>query len=666
MGPPRTFLSFRYLAGWSMDLTLGVRMLVKSPGLTVIAVIALAVAFGAGATYLQFVNGMVRPSLSFAGGDRLIGIITRDLEKNALDRRNLHDYRAWREQLTLIENIGAWQDVVTDIETEDGRAEPADGARISPSAFRLVPASPLMGRPLVDADDSAASPPVAVIGEALWESRFNRDPMILGRTLTIAKITHTIVGVMPEAFGFPVNQNLWIPFRDDGSPVKRGEGPPISVMGRLAPGVTLDAAQAELAAVTRRAASADPLSNQRLQPETRTYVASLRSALDVSMQMMALYMVNLVFIALLLLCAANVATLVFGRTVTREAEITVRTALGASRARVVSQLVAEAAVLASVGAVAGLGFARYALGWVRRAWEQGQGSAMPFWWSEQLTVETFLYTALLVIVAALIIGGIPALKATGPQMQTRLKDAGAGSTMKFGGLWTSVIVLQVAFTVVFMLSVVSLGWTIYTIAQQYNDVAFERRDYLVAQFAPNTDRDPDAATTYRDREEFLRRLRQAPAVANATYTDLLPGSDSARPEYEFDKTVLSAQGLAHRSRFFRDVQSSRPRRPEFHANGDRVGRQRRRGRRVVRALRAWRTLRCRPAGARGARQRRAGRMDRNHRRHQRHLDVRAQDHPGCAALFADWRDPATAGHPRRALATRVSKRRSGPGGRGAA
>ena len=531
--------AFRFLAGWSMDLTLGVRMLVKSPGLTVIAVIALAVAFGAGATYLQFINGMVRPSLAFAGGDRLIGIITRDLEKNALDRRNLHDYRAWREQLTLIENIGASQEVAGDVESEDGRAGPADGVRITPSAFRLVPASPLMGRPLVDADENAASPPVAVIGEALWESRFNRDPAILERTVTIAKTRHAIVGVMPEAFGFPVNQNLWIPFRDDGAPVKRGEGPPISVVGRLATGVTLDAAQAELAAVTRRAASEDPRSNQRLQPEVRTYVASLRSSLDIGLQMMFLYMVNLAFIALLLLCAANVATLVFGRTVTREGEITVRTALGASRGRIVSQLVAEAAVLASVAAVAGLGFARYALGLVRRAWEQAQGSAMPFWWSERLTLETFLYTALLVIIAALMIGGIPALKATGPEMQTRLKDAGAGSTMKFGRLWTSVIVLQVAFTVVFLLSVVSLGWIGLSIQQQYNDVAFQRRDYLVAQLATNTDGEPDAAATHRQREEFLRRLREAPAVANATYTDLLPGSDSAWPEYEFDQKVFS-------------------------------------------------------------------------------------------------------------------------------
>jgi putative ABC transport system permease protein len=516
--------SFRRLAGWPMDLRLGVRMLVKSPGLTVTAVIAMAVAFGAGATYLQFVNGMLRPALAFPGGDRLVGIVTRDLERNAFEKRGLHDFRAWREQLELIEYVGAWQAVGDDVQTDDGRAEPADGARITASAFRLLPSSPLLGRPLVDADESGSAPPVVVIGEALWASRFNRDPQIIGRTLTIAKERYAIVGVMPKAFGFPVNHNLWMPFRDDGAPLKRGEGPPITVFGRLAPDVKLAAAQAELAAVTASAASADRESQLRLRVELRTYVASLASSVDTSAQYIALYALNLAFIALLVLCSANVATLVFGRTVTREAELTVRTALGASRGRVVSQLVAEALVLASVAAVAGLGTARVALGWVRTAWEQGQGSAMPFWWDEHIGLETVLYTALLVTIAALMIGGIPALKATGAEMQQRLKNAGAGSTMTFGGLWTSVIVAQVALTVVFLLSVVSLGWTMLAVQQQYIDVSFTRSDYLVActgcrcRFRHGTRRDGagqrSAAPTGRRRpRRDLSRSRGVPAAS---------------------------------------------------------------------------------------------------------------------------------------------------------
>ena len=133
--------SFRWLAGWRMDLKLGLRMLGKSPGVTVVAVIALAVAFGAGATYLEFVNGLVRPSLSFPGGDRLVGIVAHDLEKNSPDRRLLHDFRRWRDELTLIENLGASQEIAGDVTTDDGRAEPVDGVRISAWAFRLMPAA---------------------------------------------------------------------------------------------------------------------------------------------------------------------------------------------------------------------------------------------------------------------------------------------------------------------------------------------------------------------------------------------------------------------------------------------------------------------------------------------------------------------------------------------
>jgi len=270
----------------------------------------------------------------------------------------------------------------------------------------------------------------------------------------------------------------------------------------------------------------------------------------------ALYAVNLAFVALLGLCAANVATLVFGRTVTREAEITVRTALGASRIRVVAQLVAEAFVLVSIAAGVGLAGASVALRWVRRAWETGQGSAMPFWWNERIDAETLLYTAALAVAAALIVGGVPAVKATGREIQGRLKDAGAGSTMKFGRLWTCVIVMQVAITVVFLLSVVSLAWSIVTIERQYENVAFERGNYLTAWFAPNSDVGPgDPAVTFHQRQEFLARLMDTAAVATASYTTRLPGADQESSYFEVNGTAATVRA-AHSSRPAADTSGS--------------------------------------------------------------------------------------------------------------
>lgn len=527
--------SFRWLAGWPMDMKLGARMLVRSPGLTVIAIIALAVAFGAGATYLEFVNGMVRPTLEFAGGDRLVGISSRDIERNRHEARIAADFRAWREQLRRVESLGASYGVTGDLETEDRRDGPFDGVHISASGFRVVPATPLLGRPLVDADEAPTAAPVAVIGESLWHSRFGSDPQVIGRTATIEGEVHTIVGVMPKTFGFPRNQNLWVPLRENSAIVARGEGPPISIFGRLAAGASLESAQNELEVVNARAEAEAPASAQRLRPEVEPYVTSLISALDFEGQILALYALNLLFVALLAICAANVATLVFGRTVTREAEITVRTALGATRGRIISQLIAEAVVLTSIAAVVGLAATSAGLRWVRIAWEQGQSAAMPFWWTESLDVETLVYMALLVLFAALIVGGIPGLKATGPEMQARLKHAGAGSTMKFGALWTGIIVTQVAVTVVFLLSVVAMGWSILTITETFDRVAFNRFDYLAASLEPTTDAEGDqAAATFRRRQELLRRIAESPAVANVTYTTRLPGADQEDTYFEFD------------------------------------------------------------------------------------------------------------------------------------
>jgi predicted permease len=512
--------TFRPLAGASTDLKLGVRMLVKSPGLTVVAVIALAVAMGAGAAYFEFVNDFVNPQLSFPGSDRLVGIVNVDVAKRSVDTRISWDFDRWRRHLRSVQDLGAEWTGSRTLVTDDGRADAVRACEISASAFRIVPDRPVLGRPLLDDDERPGAARVAVMGYDVWMDRFGGDPTVIGRTVRLDNVPHAIVGVMPEGFGFPANRNLWTPLQVETAGARRGEGRPLMVFGRLAPDVSLRAAQNELDAIM--ASAPDAAAYAHVQSRVQTYMDSLREPDRLGTELMIVYSFNLVFLALLALCGANVATLIFARTVTREAELTVRTALGASRGRLVAQLVAEALVLAGLAAVVGLTGASFVLELAGAVWNELMVQPLPFWWNTDLSSATLLYAAVLVVFAALTVGGVPALKATGRSMQGRLKQAGAGGgTLQFGRLWTGVIVAQVAITVVFLLIVAGLGWEAYDANRKLVHVSFPRAEYLSATVVM-----PGSITRER-RVEVLRdltaRVESEPSVTNVTYAAWLPG-----------------------------------------------------------------------------------------------------------------------------------------------
>ncbi len=526
--------SFRWLTGWSMDLRLGVRMLVKYPGLTSIAVVALAIAIGAGAAYMEFVTDLANPTLPFKDADRLVGIVNWDQGSGRPDRRALHDVARWRQELRTVSDLGAAASLQRNLITDDGRSEPVRGAEVSASVFRVIPTAPLIGRSLTEDDERAAAPPVAVIGEQLWRTRFDADSRILGQRIRLARTAYIVVGVMPRSFGFPVNQVLWVPLQGAGPNFERGEGPDVTVFGRLAPGVGVEAAQAELNALAGRVSVETP-GAPRLQPVIKPYVASIWSTIeDGNIQRIVLYSANVLFLALLGICGANVATLVFARVVTREAEITMRTALGASRGRIVSQLFAEALVLATVAMAAGLAIASFAGHWAKDKFIEAERSTPPFWWSDQLAPETWLYAAVLAVIAAALVGVVPALKATGPGMQARLKTAGAaGPGMRFGGVWTVVIVGQVAVTVMFLLTVVSVGWNAVASPYASGNFAFRTDKYLTVRLEMDRDTPASVSSDAARAEdqtrvndtymELERRLELEPAVAAVTHTTRLPG-----------------------------------------------------------------------------------------------------------------------------------------------
>lgn len=529
--------SYAWMAGWSMDLKLGARMLRKSPGLTVIAVVALTVAIGAGAAYLEFVNDFFRPTLSFPGGDRLVGLVHVDPARGGAEPRALHQFSLWAPRLTTVRHLGIVHAREQNLMGPDGVAEPVRGAAISAVLLRVIPVPPLLGRHLSADDEVPGAPDVVMLGEDLWRARFAGDPNLIGRAVTLGGVPTTVVGIMPSTFGFPINSNVWTPMRLRPAETASGEGPSIRIVGQLAPGASLGDAQAELSAI------AASLVTDRSRPTTalvKPYVESIWTASNQLTQVRLLYGLNVFFVALLAVCAANVATLVFARTATREGEITVRTALGAARIRIVSQLVAEALVLTSIAAVTGLTSATLVLRKVREVWTAAQGSPMPFWWNEQLGTETVVYGVLLVMMASLIIGGIPAWKATGPSMQTRLKDAGTGgSTMRFGKWWTGVVVAQVALTMVFLMTVVSFALNGLSMGEKFDALNYPHEEYLTAYV--EFDEGVSPARRVQALNELARRLDADPQVINSTYVNRLWNAEEFWLEFAQPDVAASAR-----------------------------------------------------------------------------------------------------------------------------
>jgi predicted permease len=524
-----------------IDLKLALRMLLRSPGLTIVGVLGMAVGIAIAAAAFTIGGELLDSSLPFAEGDRIVAIQQWDVQTQNREQRVVYDYASWRNALQSVEDVSAFTIVGRNLISADAQPETVSVVQMSASGFRVTQVAPLLGRYLMPDDERADAPDVAVIGEDVWRRRFASDPQMLGRQLKLGSTSYTIVGVMPAGFAFPVNDRYWIPLRNLPSYEPR-TGPTLYVFGRLAPGATLDSAQAELSALGQQATVASPSTHEHLRPRITPYTHAFTD-MDAPDNALALRLTQTLIVMLLVLISVNVAILVYARTATRHGEIAVRTALGASRRRIVVQLSLEALVLASVAAIAGLGLVSIALHQLDAALVQ-LGLQFPFWLKFKLTTLTGVSVIGLTVLAAAIVGVVPALKATGRRVQSGLQglSAGGGSKMQMGRVWTVLIVAQVAIAVALLPATMYHSWnSLRSRTAGRGSAAFE---FLTA--AVVMDRATDVAPTDANERDFrnrfgiqqveLERLVEAdPAVASVTFSMTNPGEELA--------LVLEAEGV---------------------------------------------------------------------------------------------------------------------------
>ncbi len=541
--------------GMKLDFALGLRMLARYPGLTAISVAAMAFGIAVGAGALELVGDQVFPPLPYRDAERIVRIQNVSALTTLPEPRALHDFAAWRERLRSVEHLSALHAREHGLALGAGDGAPVAEAAVSAAAFGLVRPAPLLGRALLPSDEAPAAPAVAVIGYRLWRERFAGDPGVVGRVVRLGGEPTTIVGVMPEHFAFllpregltlPAPQDLWTPFRADPSGHAPGGGPAITVFGRLAPGAGVEQARAELATLAAGAAAAWPDTHAHLRPAVLAF--ALPFANREGLLPSAVLSLSAVFLALLMvvLCA-NVALLLFARAATREGEIAVRSALGASRGRIVAQLFAEALVLSGLAVVVGLAGATAGLEWVVGVMDSmlaAQGVARPSWVGASLSPATVGFALALGVVGAAVAGVLPGLKATGGQPQATLQRlAGRGSGVRLGPVWTAIVVTQVALTVVFVPVAVVLG--LQTREMRTVDHALPAGAHLAARLEvegypargvpAEGPRDPAVLARFREDVRALeRRLAREPGVTGVALAGQLPGSWHRRPRVEVD------------------------------------------------------------------------------------------------------------------------------------
>jgi predicted permease len=509
-------------------------MLFKYPGLTVVSVLSMATAVAATAGFVAFTSNLASPKLPLDEGDRLVAIQNWDVSARRPELRSLWDFARWRDELQSMEGLGAFKGYTQNLTSTNGQSVRVRGSEITVSAFVSARVPPLLGRSLVEADEEAGAENVAVIGYDLWRNAFGGVPSVVGSTVRLGRSQFTIVGVMPKGFRFPYIDNVWIPLRDNPHDWAPREGPPITIVGRLREGFSLEQAQAELTAVGLRTASEFPATHGSLRPRVTPYAKAFVSLSPVT----TIGGAGILLMLLIVVCA-NVGTLAGARNAAREGEIAVRSALGASKSRIVAQLFTEALALAALASTVGLGLTIVGLRMAEGlASEHLLGGGLPFWWRGGLAPNTIFYVVVLAALSAIVSGWIPALRVTSRPPRSSLQRFGSGDVgLEYGSVraWAVPALIVVALPILALFA----GQIPHSLTRVIDVPALDAEEYLTAvlrtgDWSPEADAAGELEEFAQTRLELERRLLATPGVDGVTFASALPATAHVRQRVEID------------------------------------------------------------------------------------------------------------------------------------
>ena len=493
------------------DISYSTRVLLKNYAFTIVVVLTLALGIGANTAIFSFANGILLRPLPYPQSDRLAVLdetaLKRGIESMSVSYPNFLD---WREQNTVFQDIGLH--FGTHRFSLSGAGEPVEinGSRITQGLFEILRVSPILGRAFTADEDRPQQDAVVILGYDLWQKNFSGDPNILGQKLVLSNRPRTIVGVMPRGFRFPEVSELWVPMALTPQMFTRTDHG-LNAIARLKDGVTFEEAQAEMHNIAARIEQQNPVTNEGLGVK----VMSLHENLAGDYREALLILLGVVGCVLLVACV-NVANLMLARATARQKEFALRAALGASRWRIVRQLLIESLLLAMVGGAIGFALSLWALNLLLRA-IPGQ---LPFWMNFTIDLRVLAFTLGITLLTGLIFGAVPALQTSRVDLNDTLKEGGRGAIGFRGRSRSLLVVTEIALSLVLL---VGAGLMIQSFLRlRQVNIGLDAKNVFTATVAlprAKYTEDEQRITFFK---QLLEQVRTIPGVEAAGATSTLP------------------------------------------------------------------------------------------------------------------------------------------------
>jgi putative ABC transport system permease protein len=515
------------------DVRYALRTLTKTPGVTLVAILALALGISLTTTMFSIVYGALLKGLPYPGGDRIAVVFranpTRNIERQSgLPIQDFFDFKAQQHSFT---DFGAWTSGTMNVSGTE-KAERFDGSWVTANTFDMVGVRPMLGRTFATGEDSPSGARVAILSHFMWRNRYSSDSSIVGKSIRVNGEPYIVVGVMPEGFAFPDGGKIWLPLQTDPLASKRGEGQSVSAFGKLKPGATLDQANVDVATIAKRLATTYKESNDGFTAHVESFVSA---AIGPQPHQLLYTMLGAVFFVLLIACA-NVANLLLDRAAHRTKEVGIRTALGASRAAVIRQFIVEAFVLSAGGTIIGIVGAHYGVMAFNRAIAS---TDVPFFIDIRLHPPVLLFAIGVMVLTSFISGVIPAIQSSRTDINEVLKDESRGaSSFRIGRISKTLVVLEIALSCGLL---VAAGLMIKSVAKARNmnpgfvtSSVFTARVGFPASYT-------DTIQQKRFFSDVADRVAALPGVQAAAMSSGLPG---ARSGFNGSSFAIEGKGYA--------------------------------------------------------------------------------------------------------------------------